>query len=57
MKLIAKKGGNGYTSSFTVNISLNDAKNCNFIDENNVPKEIEKIVDAKNNQIIIKLKN
>lgn len=56
MKLSKKINGKGYISSFTVNISLNEAKSCDFLDENNEPKEVEKIIDSKNNQIIIKLK-
>ena len=41
MKLIAKKGGNGYVSSYTVNISLNLARKNKLLDDDGMPKEVE----------------
>ena len=56
MKLSAKKDGNGYIGSYTVNIGSAEARQCGLIDENGISYEIEKTLDPKNNTIIIKLK-
>lgn len=56
VNLILKKNGRGYLSSYTVNIALNEAREIGFIDEDGQPKEIEKVVDSQNNQIILRVK-
>lgn len=56
MKLVAKKAGNGYVSSYTVNISLKLARNCGFVDENGNTKEIELVENIEENSITIKIK-
>jgi len=54
LKLIAKKGGNGYVSSYTLNISLKMAQRCGFIDENGVTYEVELIEQPEDKCIVIK---
>lgn len=44
IKLSPKKDGYGNISSFTVNISLKEAKKLGFINEDKTINEIEKIV-------------
>ena len=41
MKLIAKKNGEGYISSYTINISLKLARQNNLISEDGTPKDVE----------------
>lgn len=41
MKLIPKKGGNGYVSSYTLNISLNLARQNDLLNEDGTPKDVE----------------
>ena len=55
IKLSQKKGGNGYVSSYSVNIGCTEAKAAGFIGEDGFPLPLEKIIDAEHNQIIIKL--
>ncbi len=50
IKLSAKKGGRGYISSYTVNISKNEAIECGFVDA-----EIVKVIDPEHKTITIKL--
>jgi hypothetical protein len=56
IKLSPKKGGNGYVSSFSVNIGISEAKQCGFIAADNILLPIEKLIDSENNQIIIRIK-
>ena len=56
MILSPKKNGAGYVSSYTINIGSEEAKKLDFIDAKGFSKELEKIIDTKNKQIIIKLK-
>ena len=56
MKLIPKKAGNGYVSSYTVNISLKTARNCGFINADKTINEIELIENREENSIIIMAK-
>ena len=41
MKLIAKKNGKGYVSSYTLNISLNLARQNNLLNDDGTAKEVE----------------
>lgn len=56
MKLIPKKGGNGYISSYTVNISLKIARNCGLVNEDGTINEIELTDNMNDNSVTIKLK-
>lgn len=55
IKLSPKKGGNGYITSYTINIGSAEARNCGFINSNSEILPIEKLIDYENKQIIIKL--
>ena len=55
MKLIPKKAGNGYTSSYTLNISLNAARRCGFVDESGERFELEAIEKPDEKAIIIRV--
>lgn len=55
IKLVPKKGGNGYVSSFTVNISLKEAEKLGFENNNSNIKLVEKIIDG--DKLIIKKAN
>ncbi len=54
LKLSPKKGGNGYVSSYTVSIGVAELRNAGLISEDGTPFSIEKIIDEKNHQIIIR---
>ncbi|WP_206457909.1 MULTISPECIES: hypothetical protein [Anaerovoracaceae] len=56
IKLSPKKGGNGYVSSYSVNLGIKEVVACNFLDETGTPLEIEKVIDTEKNQIIIRLR-
>lgn len=56
MILSPKKNGAGYISSYTINIGNKEAKMVDFINKDGDSKELEKIIDTENKQIIIKLK-
>ena len=56
IKLSPKKSGNGYVSSYTVNIGSTEALNCGFIDPEGNVLPTEKVIDTENKQIIIRLK-
>ena len=56
IKLSPKRGGHGHITSYSVNIGSAEARNCGFVDSNGEQRHIEKIVDAENHQIIIRLK-
>ena len=51
VKLSPKKGGNGYTSSFSLSIGLREAELCSLING-----KIIKIIDEKNQQIVFRAK-
>lgn len=55
IKLSAKKGGNGYISSYSVNIGSNEAQICGLISEER-PILLCKVIDDENKQIIVKPK-
>ena len=56
MKLVPKKGGNGYVSSYTANISLNAARRCGFIAQDGQSHELEVVEVPEDRVIIIKIK-
>lgn len=57
VKLSKKVNGNHQSISLTVSIGINEAINCGLISEYNEKNmEIEKILDVKNRQIILKEK-
>lgn len=56
LKLSPKKGGNGYTSSFSVSIGIAELRAVGLIDEDGRPMEVEKLLDTQNQQIIIRRK-
>ena len=47
-KLGPKKAGNGYMSSFTINISLKEALQLGFINDDKTINDIEKVIDNDN---------
>ena len=53
IKLSPKKGGNGYVSSYSINIGCSEARTAGFLDADENPLPIKKIIDAENHQIII----
>jgi len=56
IKLSPKKGGNGFISSYSVNIGSDEAKECGFILESKKYPYIVKCIDLENEQIIIRKK-
>lgn len=56
IKLSPKKNGYGHISSYTINIGVSEARECGFVDSDGNILPIEKIIDATNKQIIIRLK-
>lgn len=56
IKLSPKKGGNGYVSSYSVNLGCAEVRTVGFLDDNGNPLPLEKVIDSENQQIIIKLK-
>ena len=55
IKLSAKRGGNGYVSSYSVNIGSNEARTCGLVSAEHQIL-LCKVVDDENEQIIIKPK-
>lgn len=55
IKMSPKKGGNGFVSSYSVNIGSNEAKESGLI-TTSIPKIIVKVIDPENRQITIKEK-
>ncbi len=45
IKLVAKKGGNGYISSYTINLGISELRENGFIDKNNNPLQVKKIIE------------
>mgnify|MGYP003304628638 FL=1 len=56
IKMSPKRGGNGFVSSYSVNIGSTEAKECGLVDDT-VQKVIVKVVDPDNHQITIKEKH
>ena len=55
IRLSAKRGGNGYVSSYSVNIGSNEARTCGLVSKEK-PVILCKVIDDENGQIIIKPK-
>ena len=55
IKLSPKRGGNGYVSSYSINIGCAEVRDVGFLDENGTPLAVEKVIDIEHNQIIIRL--
>lgn len=56
IKLSPKKGGNGYVSSYSVNLGSAEVREVGFVDSDGNPLPIEKIVDTEKREIIIRLR-
>ena len=52
MKLIPKKNGKGYITSYTLSVGSKEAKDLNFVDKNGNSKELEKCLNAENSELI-----
>jgi len=57
IKLSPKKGGNGYISSFSLNIGITEAKECGLLDPDGNTYPLIKTLDYENNRIIISLED
>lgn len=57
IKLSPKKGGNGYISSYSVNLGSSEVRAVGFLDEDGTPLPLEKFIDAENHEIVIRLKS
>lgn len=55
IKLSPKRNGEKIISSFTINIGISEARECGFLDDSDNVLILEKVLDADNKQIIIKL--
>lgn len=51
-----KKGGNGYLSSFSVNIGVAEARACGMLGPDGQPAALEKIIDPESKSVIIRVK-
>lgn len=56
IKLSRKRGGNGYVSSYSVNLGCAEVRDVGFLDADGAPFPIEKVIDTEHNRIIIRLK-
>ncbi len=56
IKLSPKKGGNGYISSYSVNLGSSEVRAVGFLDEYGAPLPLEKFIDPENHEIIIRRK-
>ena len=48
IKLSQKKGGNGYVSSYSVNLGCTEVRTVGFLDDNGKPLPLEKVIDSEN---------
>lgn len=55
IKLSPKKGGNGYVSSYSVNLGCSEIRDVGFLDKDGNPLPVEKCLDTENHEIIIRL--
>lgn len=55
IRLSPKRGGNGFISSFSINIGSKEARECGMMDDDPA-KVIIKLIDPENRQIIIRVK-
>ena len=51
-----KKGGHGHVTSYMVSIGSAEARQVGFVTESGEPLEVEKVIDNKNRQVIIRIK-
>lgn len=56
IKLSPKRGGNGYISSYTVNLGCSEIRDAGFIDMDGNLLPVEKLIDTDNKEIIIRLR-
>lgn len=56
IKLSKKKNGNGYITSYSVNLGCAEARECGFLDSHGEPVAIEKIIDPQQHRIILQAK-
>lgn len=56
MKLSRKKNGKGYITSYTLSVGSKEARSLNFLDEDGMSKELEKIIDTENSTLTIRIK-
>lgn len=56
MKLRANKNGSGKIGNYTFSIGSSEAKQLDFLNDDGTSKEIEKVIDVKNKQLILKIK-
>ncbi len=56
IKLSPKKGGNGYVSSYSINLGISEVRDVGFLDTDGNHLPIEKFIDTENNEIVIRLK-
>lgn len=53
MKLVPKKNGDGYISSFTLSFGSKEARNLKLLDENGNAKKIKSAKNINDNEILI----
>lgn len=56
IRLSPKKAGNGYISSYSINLGISEVRECGFIDADGNLLPIEKCIDTVKGEIIIKLR-
>lgn len=56
IRLSPKKGGNGYISSYSINLGCTEVRRVGFLDDTGNPLSLEKEIDAEHHQIIIRVK-
>lgn len=56
IKLSPKRAGNGYVSSYSVNIGSAEARDCGFVDADGNQLPLEKFVDPEKQEIVIRIK-
>lgn len=55
IRLSPKKGGNGYVTSYTINIGSAEAKACGFVNVDGSFAPLEKVIDPESGCIIIRI--
>lgn len=53
IKLSPKKGGNGYVSSYSVNLGIKEVQACGFFSADGTPLPLEKVIDVESGRIIL----
>lgn len=57
MKLRENRGGHGHVTSYTLSVGSAEARHLGFVDETGERVELEKVLDEKNHQLIIRVKS